>query len=76
VLRWHLRAVEPGRWPALGRDRSGHVSVSIPPPDAPPSIYEDETQLPGRGGQVILEVALEQARTELSFLDYEIEIES
>jgi hypothetical protein len=73
LVRWRMRALEPGGWLPFVRDRAGEVPVSIPAPDQPPTVYEREVAVPGGEGAVILEVGLEQDGEMLSYLEYELE---
>ena len=73
VVRWRLRPLEATGWMPFSRDRSGDIDVWLPRADEPAAVYEAEVSLPGRGGPVAVEVALEQDGESLSFLDYELE---
>ncbi|MEA2646557.1 MAG: hypothetical protein QOE92_1640, partial [Chloroflexota bacterium] len=75
LVRWRLRALEPGGWLPFLRDRSGELEVGIPAPDQPPAVYEREVTLPGGGGNVVIELGLEQGGELLSYLEYELEVD-
>lgn len=73
TVRWRLKPLEPTGWLPFSRDRSGDIEVWLPRSDEPAAVYEAEVSLPGRGGPVEIEVALEQDGESLSYLEYELE---
>ena len=73
TVRWRLKPLEPTGWLPFSRDRSGDIEVWLPRADEPAAVYEAEVTLPGRGGPVSIEVALDREGETLSFLEYELE---
>lgn len=74
VVRWRLKPIEQAGWLPFLRDRMGDIDVRLPRSDEPAAVYEAEVNLPARGGEVVIEVGLEQNGELLSYLEYDLEI--
>lgn len=73
-VHWTARPAERGGWRPRTRERSGHLDVRLPAPDEPALVYDTDAVLPVDGGMSV-ELELEQDGEQLSYIEYDLDLE-